>query len=272
MIRDATAADGPFILQAVRRSACTGARIEVDWTIAMQNPAVPYRFYLLGAAQPCVLAVNTHAALLAGTPRDGEELALFLSFTDVARLFSDGWSPPGWKREAFWRMRKPPAGEEPDGDRSPATGGPYSNLNIVWDAAPAVEDVLAVLESTDGRILPPAARERLYVDLQIRRNHGCAEVYGIRDGNPPVGSGRLLSTAGVWALTPGEAYIACVETRPEARRRGYAHALVRALATRFASRACTLICGEELCGFYEPLGFARLDQGGIMSAPARQSK
>lgn len=257
MIRDASPADGEAILAIARACPCVGARIETDWALAAENPRVPYRFYLAG--EGAVLALNTQSALLAapsrgGVPADGEELALFLSFSDTRLLFSDGWAPPGWRRDVHLRMRRPPLAATPAGEDPPGL-----------DRDPAPDEVIDVLVS-GADSLAPAARDRLYTDLQLRRNHGRAAVWGIRF--PCRGSGgQLAATAGAWALTDQEAYIACVETRPEARRRGHARALMEALSRHFADRALTLVCREDLRPFYERLGFEPVDERGVLAQP-----
>jgi GNAT superfamily N-acetyltransferase len=96
---------------------------------------------------------------------------------------------------------------------------------------------------------PEGVRDGFWVDAHIRRNHGVADVWGMRE------SRKLASTAGAWAITPGAAYLACVETRPEARGKGYASALVRGLVARHAGKTCSLMCGAALIGFYAKLGF-----------------
>lgn len=257
MIRQATHADGADLLAAARACPCVGARLETDWALATENPRLPYHFYLPGDGS--VLALNTQSALLAapfsgGVPAHGEELALFLSFSDTRLLFSDGWAPPGWQGDVHLRMRRPSL----DGSESPGADPPG------LDRDPRADEVIAVLESGPDTLTPPA-RDRLYSDLQTRRNHGRAAVWGIRGSG-----GRLEATAGAWALTDREAYIACVETRPDARGQGHARALMGALSRHFAHRALTLVCKAELRPFYEGLGFAVLDERGVLARSAAE--
>lgn len=254
MIRDAVPADADAILSTACATPCVGARLGVDWTLLQQNPKVPYRFYMVD--ESAVLALNTGSAVLAGTPAEPEELALFLAFTDTQQLFSDGWTPPHWRRTAHCRMTRPPS--SPLAPTHLEQGD--SALPIGFDTYPPPGEVIAVLES-GGDTLTPAARERIYADMQIRRNHGCAEIYGIH-----APGGAFVSTAGAWAVTPFEAYIACVETHPAHRAKGYAHALMAALCRRFAGTTLTLICHEELCGFYEDMGFSVFDDRGVTAA------
>lgn len=127
------------------------------------------------------------------------------------------------------------------------------------DPYPGINDVLEVLESTDGKMRPESARQAFYTDLNTRRNHRRALVCGVRE------NGRLVSTAGVYALAQGEAYIACVETVPPARGRGYATRLVQALAGTHRGQRRTLICERELQGFYEKMGFVPFGALGVIA-------
>lgn len=255
MITNISPDNAPLITSILRDSPCIGARLEVDRAIARQNPAVPYRFYLSG--DRALLGLNTNTALLVGAPQDPEELTLFLSCTGVGRLFSDGWAPPDWERESFFRLLREPGATcpstEPVGELFP------SDSDTEYDPAPSAGDIIQLLEQSSGNILSPEARDRLYADINIRRNHGCADICGFRY------QGRLVSTAGAWALTTQEVYIACVETHPTVRRRGLATRLIEGLCNRYPDHSSTLICTQKLLPYYQRMGFSVYDQKGVVA-------
>ncbi len=254
MIRLATPEDEPHILALARRSPCCGVRLEADWHIKRENPRVPYAHYLAGEA--CVFSVNRAMALFAGTPQDDEEMAAFLTLTGTRRVFTNGWAPPGWKKEPHVTMCIP------HGSADVCIAMLLQDKHEI-DENPSINDVLKVIEASEGSSQPPEARDALYTDVNIRRNHGYALVYAIRE------NGRAVATAGAYAISQTEAYIACVETLPTARRKGYAARLVHALARRFCELDVTLICEEALVDFYKRLGFARTPAVGMIADAPR---
>lgn len=223
-----------------------GARIEVDWMLVGENRKLPYQFYFVG--ENAVLEVSGSNAMLCGEPGDEEELESFFAFTGITRLTSMGWKPKKWcgaESKILFRSPNKPriADAEP------------KNL----DSFPSMKDVLAVLESTDGRIVPETARDGFYADVCTRRNHGYADVVGIRK------QGILVSTAGAYCITPAQAYIACVETIPTERKQGYAKSLVAYLCERYKNKCITLLCEQNIVTYYEKLGFELLDTIAIIS-------
>lgn len=247
MIRAACVADEPVLLQIVRRVPCLGVRIEMDWRLLQLNRRLPYQFYMVG--QTAVLEQSGNAAVLCGTPENPPELELFLQRTGIGRLTSGQWTPEGWRCTSHILMQwGGPQQEKPAPCMLPPPG---------LETAPGISEVLAVLESSDGRIVPQTARDGFAGDLAVRRNHGFALVCGVRK------QGRLVSTAGIYAKTGEEAYIACVETVPEARGNGYATALVRYLCVQGAEKKTTLMCRPELESFYKKLNFYTLGSHGF---------
>lgn len=239
-----------LLLATVRRAHCVGPRLEVDWRILQDNPKMPYRFYFAGptfAGPEAVIELTGRGAVVCGQPEDEEEAALFLAHAGVDRLVSDGWAPAGWAKNRYEVMLRQPA--------PMAMPGLPPGL-VEW---PAAREVLQVLESRDGPIRPNGNRDGFYADLCARRNRGYAEVYGIKEGIVPV------CTAGVYALTEDEAYIACVETTPPAVGKGYASALVYLLCHRFAARRISLMCAPALFGFYAPMGFRPAHKTGVVA-------
>lgn len=247
MISLATPQQAPRLLEICRRTPCVGPRVWVDFHIAADNPKMPYRFYL--SPPGTLIELTGRGAVVCGNPASDEEVALFLKMSGAARLISDGWAPGGWHTSRYEMLARP--------------AGPFAEASppAALDEAPRTEEVLAVLESSDGRIRPEDSRDGFAADLCARRNRGYAAVYGIRE------AGRLAATAGVYALSDTEAYLACVETVAPARGRGHAAALVGLLCQRFGGgRQMTLLCDESLSGFYTPFGFAPLGRQAVMAS------
>ena len=246
MIQLAQSEDGPELL---RRTAppVTGVLCAMHWAMKQENPRLPHRFYLAG--RQGVLKLSGGRATLCGPAEDAEELGAFLRFADVSQLTALDFVPPGWRVVEENRVLLRPPG--------PLLAPPRPLPG--FEACPGAGEVIGVLESADGPI-PPAARDFLYADLCARRNHGRATVYGVREG------GELASTAGLWALAEGDAYLACVETRPQSQRRGYAGGLVARLCEQFgANRRLSLLCLPKLLPFYARFGFEETEGRGLIS-------
>ena len=245
MISPLTPADAARAEALFTQSPVTGLRMEVDFRLLRQNPRMPYRFY--SAGESAVLQDTGGYVRLCGMPENPAELDAWLSFIGAKSLFSDGWAPALWQQQPLLTLRlsAPPP--------PPAEGEP------VIDTAPSMEEVIALFAENNSVGLP--AYDNLYADLCARRNHGFGCVYGIREG------GRLVSTAGLFALTPTRAYIGGVETLAAYRARGYASLLVRRLCRNFAGREISLLCGPPLLSFYSRLGFSPLPPCASLSHP-----
>lgn len=246
MIRLAGPADEDEIIALAAAWPATGAIVEMYWRLQQENPRLPHRFYLAGGA---VLRVGGSRATLCGRVADPEEVAAFLHLEGVSQMTASDFYPTGWRlletNKTLLRLPAPYAAPAP--------------LPHGLEAWPDMEAVMAVLESRDGRMTPPAAREFFYADANARRNHGAAVVLGIREGD------ALAATAGAWAVTAREAYIACVETRAEAQGRGYATALLGLLCAQLGGRAMSLMCRSEMQPFYARFGFAAVPVLGCIS-------
>lgn len=230
-----------FLFRIAQDSPCAGSRIEIHWRMAEFNPAFGYQFYRVSDA--CLMELNGKTAFLCGQPKRPEELEGFLAFAGIERLTSDGWSPAGWHASPMCVMRHQPEPEQQE-----------SSLPPGFDVHPSMWEVIDVLESTDGRIIPEEARNGFYSDVCSRRNYGFAVVAGVRENS------RLVSTAGIYCSAPGYGYIACVETIKKARGKGYATALVQWLCRR-QKGPVYLSCSEDLVPFYRRIGFK--EQQGI---------
>ncbi len=237
MIRKATPADTAEVLRRAAPWPVTGVLCGMHWQMLLQNPRLPHVVYLTG--HKGLLTVSGGRATLCGPVEDADELGVFLRFAGASQLTALQFVPKGWRLAEENRVMLRPAG----------LSSPPVPLPANFTAAPSIAEILEVLEESDGPISPPAAREYFICDLQARRNHGMAMVYGIRK------NGKTLATAGLWALTQNAGYLACVETRPAHRRRGYASSLVARLCADYSSRSLSLLCKAPLAGFYTPFGF-----------------
>lgn len=236
MIRLDGPEDAPAVLAQAARWPVTGALVEMYWHMQMENPRLPHRFYLLDTG--AVLRLGGSRATLCGPAGDPGELAAFLRHERISQMTALDTLPPGWRVVEDDTLLLRPAGPAPLPPPPPG-----------FEDCPSLEEVMAVLESQDGRMSPPAARDFFYADAAARRNHGGTVVYGIRREE------GLAATAGLWALTLREGYVACVETRREYQGKGLASALLSQLVGRYGDRPLSLLCQPALCSFYARWGF-----------------
>lgn len=251
MIRLARPEDAARLLALAACWPAIGALVEMYWRMQAENPRLPHRFYLIDDS--AVLRIGGARATMCGTVANPEEVAAFLRVEHVSQMTAGDFFPPGWRLLETNRvlLRAPaPFMAEP-----PPPG---------FDPAPSMEAVMAVLESQDGRMSPPAARDFFYADANARRNHGAAWVPGIWAGE------TLAATAGAWAVTGREVYVACVETRLEARGRGHARALLGQLCARYGAQPMSLLCRGEMLPFYAPFGFRPAPGLGLISLDPEQ--
>lgn len=184
------------------------------------------------------LAVDASGALVmaAGTA-DPEELASFLAFLDKHQYLTDGTVPAGWHEGQTVRLYTlPPENCLPL---------PPRPADAVWNENPSAFGVARLMFAESER------QDDFYSELCTKRNHGMAQVYTLE------ADGKILSTAGAYALYDGQAYLACVKTRPDCRGRGLAGWLVIDTANRLARQGwqVVLLARPDRFSFYEKLGF-----------------
>lgn len=232
MIRLALPADKPLVEKLERRVPCLGAELYADWLLLSQNPATPVCIYAVGSS--AMLAYSGRGALLCGEVEDGPELEAFLHMRGVRRLVSSGWSSDGWRKTALAAMAQ-------SGQALPAPlCGPL--------LAPAPHEIMDVLQSET--CFDTDFCDAYYANLCARLNRRLAFFVGVRR------QGKMVCTAGIYANTPTQAYIAAVHTRPGFRGRGYAQMLVAWLCANGQGKTKTLLCKQGLAPFYTRLGFA----------------
>lgn len=245
MIRKAFHSETGRVLAATAGVPALGPLCEMHWRLAAENPLLPGQFFFLENGS--LLRLGGRQAMLCGPVDDAEELASFLQLSGVQQLSLLDNALPGWhQRENNAVMARPPG---PAPDAPPLPG-------LVEQ--PSADAVLSVLESSGGRMQPEGLREGFWNDYNTRRNHGALLVLGIEQ------AGRLIATAGAYAVTPQACYIACVETLPQHRGKGYAGALMWQLLQRLPQRAHSLLCGDETTGFYTRFGFKNSGHRGIV--------
>lgn len=122
-------------------------------------------------------------------------------------------------------------------------------------------------------------RDNFYSELCVKRARGAACVWAVRQAGDEAGNetgnetgneagdeagneaangrGKMIASAGAYALTPETAYLAAIETAGPLRGRGIGSRLVGTLAAQLAGegRRVTLVCRENRVSFYERIGF-----------------
>ena len=227
------------------------------------------RFYT--ASPAAALQLRGRSALLCGT-YDREETGGFLALCGVERVQTDGAPPAGYARRrrlccmALAAFAKPPlaaAGPSPPpfaGAPAAAFAGPYlvrpdvpphepPLAGLALDPAPPPGETADFLMGARGAEI----RDNFYSELCAKLARGAACVWAVRR----VGDGRMVATAGAYALTPETAYLAAVETAEPLRGKGVGSWLVGALAAQLAGegRRVSLLCEEGRIAFYARLGF-----------------
>lgn len=216
---------------------CLGPILTVNSALFGHCPQFA-RFYV--ADNAAMMLKGSDSTLCGET--DEEELAGMLAFAGVRSLRTSGTVPMGWQvRETLLCM-------EYDGTTPP----PPLPDGVVLDTEPPLGDVLPLLEK-EG--ITGGAADNFYSEACTKRNHGAALIWTAhKDGTP-------VATAGAYALTSEEAYLATVATLPPYRGQGIGSALTAQLARYLAvdGRRVTLLCAQGLEHFYKALGFSAQD-------------
>lgn len=191
------------------------------------------QFYLVGST--AALQLVGQNALLCGHVDDAEEMNSFLQFCGVARIKTDGFAPDGFAEEELLMMQYSGAEES-----LPLPQG------MVLDTCPRMIPLSITPCLGDGT---GVRADDFASDACARRNRAMAEIWALTQ------NGQYVSTAGIYAITPWEAYLAAVATHQDYQRRGAAGYLVQNLAKKYASRPVRLLCAANNVPFYTRCGF-----------------
>lgn len=228
-------------LSAVRGRPYFGDVLPVHLAVfGMEHPRV--RFFTAGP--DAAVQLRGQSAALCGT-YDREEMGAFLRMQGVRAVTAAAAPPDGYRRvqtlhNLAWRGQPCAAAPCPDAAR------------LVLERAPAPGEVADFLmrgaQDAD-------ARDNFYSELCVKLARGAALVWAVRR------EGRLVATAGAYALSPAGAYLAAVETDAALRGQGVGSWLTGLLTARLAAggRRVALTCARERLQFYARLGFVQED-------------
>lgn len=205
---------------------------------------LPVQLELFGKASGCYFAgeeiaidANGGKVIASGTT-DPEELASFLAFLDKHELLTDGTAPAGWHVKEQLHLftlaahNSLPLQPQPEGLELNEMPSPFLVADFLFKDAPEK--------------LPD-----FYSQLCTKRNHAKAVVWTLEQ------AGKIVSTAGIYALENGQAYLACAETIESRRGQGIGGWLILRLANTLAQQGwnVTLLAKQERMHFYTRLGF-----------------
>jgi GNAT superfamily N-acetyltransferase len=241
---------------------------------------LPQAQALLGKSQPTrffagpTLAVDLggRTAVIAGHCNP-EELASFLRFADrqYALVESDAMLPAGWHKERVHHYFTLGAGKQLAVPQADEALWNSLTLNRRPNAAAVARQLFPANgaqndrnDQNDQNAGAKARQEDFYAALCVKRNHGAARVWALKDEN-----GAIVCTVGAYALYAGEAYLACGQTVEALRGRGIGGRLIAQIANELAAEGwrVSLLCADELVLFYTRLGLAEAGQFVRCKAP-----
>ncbi len=238
MIVLADAKDEKEVKRRIKSTKALGTQMEAHWQLWLENPRLPYKFYLVGETATLKLCGNT--AVLCGdvVQSDEEELLVFLHMQNINRLTAVDFAPKGWtvqKKRAIL-------------ERNPCENvDEYTPLR--FDDTPHPLKVISVLEDAQGSTFSEEERQDLWTEIMVGRNHGTASVVGVCKND------KLISTAGAYAISQTSAYIAGVATCKNEQGSSHALSVIRALCARLKDKTLYLVCKNEMIPYYEKIQF-----------------
>lgn len=243
-------------LDAVRGRPYFGDLLPVELAVfgAMHGAPVP-RFFT--ATPNAALCIRGRGALLCGT-YDPEETGGFLQLHGVEHVQTDGAPPAGYAREKkLFCMAY--SGAKAAGALAP----PITGLTLDKTPPPGeTADFLMCAKGVKGT-KGAEIRDNFYSELCVKLARGAACVWAVRQAVDEAGNeagdgpGKIIASAGAYALTDETAYLAAIETAEPLRGRGIGTWLVGTFAAQLASegRRVALVCAENRTAFYGRLGF-----------------
>ncbi len=249
MIVLANANDEKEVKNRIKSTKALGTQVEVRWQLWMENPRLPYKFYLVG--ETAILKLCGNAAVLCGDvmQNDEEELISFLYMQNINKLTAVGFAPKGWtvQKKRVILERTPDKGFEEDTPQG-------------FENAPHPLKVISVLEDAQGFAFSEEEKQDLWAEIMVGRNHGTASVVGICKND------KLISTAGAYAISQTSAYIAGVATCKNEQGSAHALSVLRALCARLKDKTLYLVCKNEMTPYYKKLQFYDTNECWVLSA------
>ncbi len=249
MIVLADANDEKEVKKRIKKTKALGTQMEAHWQLWLENPLLPYQFYLMGETATLKLCGNV--AVLCGDvmQSDEEELRSFLHMQNINRLTAVGFTPKGWavqKKRAI--LEKAP-------DK-------YLEEHTLqgFEDAPHPLKVISVLEDAQGFAFSEEEKQDLWAEIMVGRNHGTASVVGVCKNK------KLISTAGAYAISHTSAYIAGVATCKNEQGNSYALSVLRALCASLKDKTLYLVCENEMIPYYKKLQFNDTNSCWVLSA------
>lgn len=229
---------------ACREKLCLGATMPL--ALSLFGKSQPGRFF---AGPTLALDVGGSTAWLAGHANP-DELAGFLNFCGCEAVVLDeaGCPPPtGWKRAKTLSVFGLPPGRQlplPEADAA------------FWQSLEKNTEPAA--GKTAEMLFPdrPGKRDDFYSELCSKRSRGLARVWTLER------EGEIVCTVGAYALTDGQAYMACGETAEALRGRGIGGRLIVGMANALSAEGGmpVFLCSPERVHFYTRLGFEKLGE------------
>lgn len=249
-------------LDAVRGRPYFGDLLPVELAVfgRMHGAPVPRFFTAMPAAALCL---RGRGALLCGT-YDAQETGGFLQLHGVEQVQTDGAPPAGYAREErlfcmAFSGAKAAAAANPISPGMPDSPGktvfPVSSVppvaGLTLDKTPPPGETADFLMRAKGAEI----RDNFYSELCVKLARGAACVWAVRQAGD--GCGKIIASAGAYALTGKTAYLAAIETAESLRGKGIGSRLVGTLAAHLAGegRRVALVCAENRVSFYNRLGF-----------------
>ena len=227
------------------------ARIWALWQ-AWANLPPRYAPSFYRAEGGATLAVMEAVCTLEGTGFEAPELLDFLALRGCGTLVCSGAAARLLGCEARASSRSRPVLR---------AGAVRAADPIVIEQHPPLPQVYRLLADTFDN-MSGTRFDSWYADVSHKTRHGLAQVWGVLE------NGVLNATAGIYHQNAGAAVIGSVATRPCARGRGFASALVlglAALAQSSGKAALIAAENEHARSLYERLGF--VPEGELCEVP-----
>lgn len=233
MICSVNAQNHSQFLDYAKSLPAIGAILETNSSLFLEKQAL-MQFYL---CEQGALMIKGSNATLAGKANP-EELASMLEFLGICSLKSLDTVPYKWNV----------CGKSLIMEYSPQNQKINLPSMMTIEQSPSMADILQIVAQVG---IEEQAAENFYSETCTKRNHQKAEVW------TACLQGKPVATAGAYAITETEVYLAGVVTLPEFRKQGIAGGLCSTLAEHFhqQGKKVTLMCDPQKENFYKRMGF-----------------